>query len=211
MSAAPLILNQLYRSYGKRLLDFIFALVALCFVSPALGVIALLVRVDSPGPVLFIQNRLGMRGGIFKTYKFRTMTHRLRVPDHEILGWDPDLTGIGCWLRRFKLDELPQLFNVLKGEMSIVGPRPALSAQLSEYDEVGRMRLLVRPGMTGLAQVNGNIHLAWSERWYYDAFYVDNLSFTLDLRIIFRSISVIVFGEEKFLKPLQPNSFKSRG
>jgi lipopolysaccharide/colanic/teichoic acid biosynthesis glycosyltransferase len=100
---------------------------------------------------------------------------------------------------------------VLKGEMSIVGPRPALSAQLSEYDEIGRMRLRVRPGMTGLAQVNGNIHLPWSERWCYDAFYVDNLSFTLDLQIIFRSISVVVFGEEKFLKPLQPNSFKSRG
>jgi undecaprenyl phosphate N,N'-diacetylbacillosamine 1-phosphate transferase len=127
------------------------------------------------------------------------MTHAPRVPDHEILPADPEVTRVGAFLRRYKIDELIQLVNVLKGEMSVVGPRPALPRQLAEYDETGRKRLWVKPGLSGLAQVNGNIYLTWPERWQYDARYVENCSLSLDLWIIWRTIAVMTLGEEKFL------------
>jgi len=162
---------------------------------PMLALIALLVRLDSPGPVLFVQKRVGQ----FDVYKFRTMVDRARTPEREILGYDPEVTRIGKWLRRFKLDELPQIFVVFRGDMSIVGPRPGLPNLLETYDEFGRKRLQVRPGITGLAQINGNIYLSWPERWRYDAQYVDNLSLKLDLWIIVHTIAVVLFGEGSFL------------
>jgi lipopolysaccharide/colanic/teichoic acid biosynthesis glycosyltransferase len=128
------------------------------------------------------------------------MTNRQRV-DRPVLGRDPELTRAGYWLRRFKIDELPQLLNVIKGDISIVGPRPALPEQLIEYENtIGGKRLLVRPGLTGLAQVNGNIHLTWPQRWEYDAVYVEHQSLWLDLWIIWRTVAVIILGEDKFLK-----------
>lgn len=199
----------MYRLWGKRLLDLSIALLVLIIFLPLLGVIALWVRLGSPGPALFVQQRLGWGGKIFRAYKFRTMTDQPRIPSKEIVGPNSEVTVIGYWLRRFKLDELPQLFNVVKGEMSIVGPRPALPVQLSEYDEVARKRLNVRPGLTGLAQVNGNIYLTWQQRWQYDVRYVDNLSLWLDLSIIFRTIAVMALGEERFEK--QPTSSRDKG
>ena len=190
----------MYRKIGKRLLDLVISVLALGIFAPILGFGAVLIRLTSPGPVFFVQNRLGLHGEVFQLYKFRTMVDRLRTPDHEIMGDDPELTSIGYWLRRFKLDELPQLFNVIKGDMSIVGPRPALPSQLPEYDDLARRRLEVRPGLTGLAQVNGNILLSWSERWQYDALYVDNLSFWLDIQIIARTVAVVLLGERRFYK-----------
>jgi lipopolysaccharide/colanic/teichoic acid biosynthesis glycosyltransferase len=115
------------------------------------------------------------------------------------------LTHLGTFLRRFKVDELPQLFNVLNGDMAVVGPRPGLPAQIAEYDDIGRKRLLVRPGLTGLAQTNGNIFLSWRERWQYDAFYVEHLSFMLDLRLIGRTLAIVIFGEHKFVN--RPSRF----
>jgi undecaprenyl phosphate N,N'-diacetylbacillosamine 1-phosphate transferase len=109
------------------------------------------------------------------------------------------LTRPGAFIRRFKLDELAQLYNVLRGEMSVIGPRPALPRQLAEYDAVGRKRLQVRPGLSGLAQIHGNIYLSWPERWVYDARYVAECSLGLDLWIIWRTIAVAIRGEEKFL------------
>jgi len=197
----------MYRRWGKRFFDVIVAAVALILLSPLFILIALLIRLDSRGSILFIQERLGRGGKIFRAYKFRTMTDRPRVSDHEIIGRDPEITRVGYWLRRFKLDELPQLINVIKGDMSIVGPRPALPSQLSVYDSKTMKRLVVRPGLTGLAQVNGNIHLSWPERWQYDIWYVEHLSLMLDLKIIIKTFAVIIFGEDKFYK--QPSLFQN--
>ena len=189
-----------YRRYGKRLLDLFLSILALIVLAPFFLIAAVLIRLESPGPVFYIQDRLGMHGKIFRAYKFRTMTHKTRTPDHEIHPGDPELTRVGAFLRRYKLDELVQVFNVLSGEMSWVGPRPALPRQLAEYDANGRKRLLVKPGMSGLAQVHGNIYLSWPERWVYDAKYVEACSLRLDLWIIWRTIAVMIVGEEKFLK-----------
>lgn len=117
----------------------------------------------------------------------------------EILADHPDVTPVGRLLRRFKVDELPQLFNVIRGDMSLVGPRPCLPETVSEFDCNGEARLAVRPGLTGLAQVNGNVHLSWPERWKYDRYYVENLSIQLDCKILFKTLLVIVFGEQPFL------------
>jgi undecaprenyl phosphate N,N'-diacetylbacillosamine 1-phosphate transferase len=190
----------MYRTLGKRLFDLALAIPALFLLSPLLALAACLVRLDSEGPALFIQERLGQHGRVFRIYKFRTMIDRPRTPDHEIVGRDPEVTKVGYWLRRFKIDELPQLINVLKGDMSIVGPRPDLPEQLSAYDEIERRRLMVRPGLTGPTQVRGNNLLSWSERWHYDAEYVECLSLGLDLSIIWRTFAVVVLGEDRFLE-----------
>jgi undecaprenyl phosphate N,N'-diacetylbacillosamine 1-phosphate transferase len=188
-----------YRHIGKRLLDIILSILAIGVLLPVFILMALAIRLDTPGPILYIQERLGYKGKIFNAIKFRTMTHVPRTADHEIHPGDPELTRVGAFLRRYKLDELAQLFNILAGQMSVIGPRPALPRQLAEYDENGRKRLLVRPGLSGLAQVHGNIYLTWPERWKYDARYVDECSLGLDLWIIWRTIAVTIRGEEKFL------------
>jgi undecaprenyl phosphate N,N'-diacetylbacillosamine 1-phosphate transferase len=192
--------QNFYRRYGKRLLDIILSVLAMIVLSPFFLLLAVAIRWETPGPIFYFQDRLGLRGKVFPAIKFRTMTHAPRVPDHEILPADPEVTRVGAFLRRYKLDELIQLVNVLKGEMSVVGPRPAPPRQLSEYDETGRKRLLVKPGLSGLAQVNGNIYLSWPERWQYDSRYVENCSLPLDLWIIGRTIAVMILGEEKFLR-----------
>jgi undecaprenyl phosphate N,N'-diacetylbacillosamine 1-phosphate transferase len=194
-------MHKFYLQFGKRFLDLVLAILALIVFSPFLLIIIILIRLDSSGPILFIQKRLGYKAKIFDVYKFRTMTDRTRDPGGEIYGRDPEVTRLGYWLRRFKLDELPQLLNIARGDLSIVGPRPALPSQLAEYDDLARKRLEVRPGLTGLAQVNGNIHLSWPERWQYDAQYVEQASLLLDLQIILRTVAVVLFGEDKFRNP----------
>jgi len=196
----------MYPTIGKRLLDLAISLPILILTLPLLAVVAVLVRLDSQGPILFLQERLGRNGSVFRAFKFRTMTDRPRVPDKEIYGRDAEVTRVGYWLRRFKIDELPQLFNVISGEMSIVGPRPALPRQIEEYDEHSRRRLLVRPGLTGLAQVHGNTYLSWPERWAWDVEYVDRLSFSLDVTILLRTIGVVLRGEERFLERLSKSN-----
>ena len=193
-------LTQPYRAFGKRLLDLTASLPTLVAVAPLFALIAVLVKLTSRGPVFFVQERLGRGGATFRTYKFRTMTDRTRTSHQEIFGKTDEVTAVGYWLRRFKLDELPQLWNIANGDMSLVGPRPALPAQLAEYTDVARQRLLVQPGLTGMAQVHGNIHLTWPERWIYDAEYVAQVSFARDAWIIARTIGVVVLGEERFLK-----------
>jgi undecaprenyl phosphate N,N'-diacetylbacillosamine 1-phosphate transferase len=190
-----------YRRAGKRLLDIVLSVLALIVLLPFFLFFALAIRLESPGPVFYVQERLGRLGRTFRALKFRTMTDSPRVPDREIHPGDPELTRVGAFLRRFKLDELAQLFNVLIGQMSVIGPRPALPRQLAEYDSVGLRRLLVRPGLSGLAQINGNIYLSWPERWKWDAQYVADCSLGLDLSIIWRTIAVQIRGEEKFLRP----------
>lgn len=190
-----------YGLFGKRLFDLAASLLLLGFTWPLMLVCAILIKLTSRGPVLFLQDRMGKEGRVFAAWKFRTMTDKPRVPDTIAYSGDQsEITAVGRILRRTKLDELPQVFNVLRGEMSIVGPRPQLPTQRAEFDATAELRLLVRPGLTGMAQVNGNTALTWPERWHYDAFYVRNLSFALDCRILARTVSVLLYGEERFLR-----------
>jgi undecaprenyl phosphate N,N'-diacetylbacillosamine 1-phosphate transferase len=195
---------SMYRGCGKRLFDLAVCLPIILAVSPVLLLAAALVKLDSRGPVFFAQERLGRYGRTFLTYKFRTMTHRQREATTEILPGHSEVTRSGHWLRRFKIDEFPQLLNILNGDMSLVGPRPALPEHINEYNEDGLKRLLERPGMTGLSQVSGNIYLSWPDRWFYDAQYVDRLSLLSDATIIIKTVVVVLLGEERFLK--KPNS-----
>jgi lipopolysaccharide/colanic/teichoic acid biosynthesis glycosyltransferase len=189
----------MYIQFGKRTFDLILVLPALIALSPFLLLAILLIWLDSPGPIFFTQKRIGHKGRIFKLYKFRTMTHRDRDMSEQVFGRAKGVTRIGYWLRRGKVDELPQLINILKGDMSVVGPRPALPENIHEFNDDGCMRLEVRPGLTGLAQINGNIHLTWPERWKYDAMYVKQLSLILDIKIILCTVVVVIVGEEKFV------------
>lgn len=183
----------------KRAIDIVLAVVALIALSPVLLVAAVLTRLSSPGPIFFRQERLGYRGRTFSIYKFRTMTDKPRAAT-EAFGNHPEVTAVGAVLRRLKIDELPQVINVLIGDMSIVGPRPGLPEQLAEYTPQAWRRLDVRPGLTGLAQVNGNIYLSWPERWEYDAQYVETLTWWLDLRIILKTVAVVLAGEHVFAR-----------
>lgn len=181
----------------KRIFDVLISLVCLCVLSPVLLVIGLLIKLDSPGPVFFCQQRVGQNGRSFRLYKFRSMedgaVHRgagLFVEKN-----DPRITRVGRVLRRTSLDELPQLFNVLRGELSLVGPRPALPYQVAKYNQRQRRRLAVRPGVTGWAQVNGRNSLTWPQRIELDLWYAENRSFKLDLLILLKTILVLIRGE----------------
>lgn len=193
----------MYKNYLKRLIDFFVAFFGLLLLSPILIISAVLIKLTSKGSLFFLQERLGKNGKIFKVYKFRTMTDKKREVNREILKGDAEVTKVGYYLRRFKIDELPQILNVVKGEMSLVGPRPCMSNQINDFNEDGEYRIKVNPGLTGLAQINGNIFLTWEERWKYDRIYVENLSFLLDLKIVLKTIAIVFLGEEKFLK--KPN------
>lgn len=181
-------------------MDLALGIPALIVVSPVLVFTALLVRLTSSGSVLFVQDRLGIGGTPFRVYKFRTLTDSPQRVARHIHPDDPDLTVIGYTLRRFKIDELPQLLNVLKGDMTLVGPRPILPIYLEEFDDVTGRRLLVRPGLTGLSQVYGNTCLSWRERWQYDAEYAERVSFLLDLWIIWRTFAVVLRGEGRYVR-----------
>jgi lipopolysaccharide/colanic/teichoic acid biosynthesis glycosyltransferase len=177
----------------KRFGDFIGALILLVVSSPLLMLIALLIKVTSPGEIFFRQERLGKYGRIFKMYKFRTM-----VQGAQFLGSgmymeenDTRITPLGKWLRKTSLDELPQLINVLQGEMSLVGPRPAPLHHLSKYDDTQRKRLLLKPGLTGWAQIKGRNEILWPERIAYDLWYLDHQSLLLDFYIILMTVALV--------------------
>lgn len=185
----------------KRFLDFFISFAILLFLFPLFIVVAVLIKMDSNGPIFYLQGRVGKNGDIFQVYKFRTMTDEVRDPNKKQTYLnDPDITRIGRFLRRFKFDELPQIWNVFIGDMSLVGPRPALPSLYEEFGEIAKKRCRVRPGMTGLAQVNGNIYLPWEKRLLLDGEYVDNISFMLDLKILIKTIAIVLFGEEKYIR-----------
>jgi len=186
--------NRFYRRFGKRILDLTLTAPAALLIAPVLMLLALLIKLTSQGPAFFNQERLGKQGKVFKAYKFRTMTHRVRTNHVEIRDDNPEVTRLGRVLRRFKLDELPQILNVIKGDMSLVGPRPPLPSQLAEYDVAPLHRLDVTPGLTGLAQVSGGTHMTWQDRWLHDLDYVRRLSFGLDLSILLRTFLVVLVG-----------------
>ncbi len=186
----------------KYLFDLILSLVLLISIMPLLLLVAILIKINSPGPIFFNQKRLGKDGRLFYLFKFRTMNDCKRDISKQVFDSSEDLTAVGKILRRFKIDELPQVMNVLLGDMSFVGPRPCLPEQLNSFTEIAYYRLKVKPGLTGLAQINGNIYLSWQERWEYDKYYVQNVNFLLDLKIIIKTIRVIFKGERHFLKKI---------
>jgi undecaprenyl phosphate N,N'-diacetylbacillosamine 1-phosphate transferase len=199
----PKSLYFLYVMYlkFKRLFDFLISFAILLLLFPLFIIVAVLIKLDSKGPIFYLQSRVGENGRVFRIYKLRTMTNKERDPNvKQTYLQDPDVTRIGGLLRRFKIDELPQIWNVFIGDMSLVGPRPALPSLYEKFGEIAKKRCEVRPGMTGWAQVNGNIYLPWEERLCLDREYVDRMSFMLDLRILVKTVAIVLFGEEKYIK-----------
>ena len=184
----------MYARYIKRWLDFILSLFAVIVLSPILLIVALLVRIKLGSPVIFKQERPGLHEKIFTLYKFRTMTDK-KDKDGNLLPDDQRLTKFGKLLRSTSLDELPELFNILKGDMSIVGPRPLLVKYLPLYNEHQKHRHDVRPGFTGWAQCNGRNAISWEEKFDLDIYYVKHVSFRLDLSIIFKTIKIVFLRE----------------
>jgi lipopolysaccharide/colanic/teichoic acid biosynthesis glycosyltransferase len=188
----------------SRLLDLVLASLLLAVSSPFLAAAALAIRLESPGPVFYRQRRVGRHGRPFEMWKLRTM-----VPGAESMGagiyvleGDPRITRVGRRLRRFSLDELPNLVNVLKGDMAMVGPRPTVQEQVDRYTERQRRRLEVKPGITGWAQVNGRTSLPWPERIELDVWYVEHRSVRLDLRILARTARMLASGHGLYSEDL---------
>jgi lipopolysaccharide/colanic/teichoic acid biosynthesis glycosyltransferase len=186
-------LKQRYE-IGKRALDVALASAVAVVVSPLLAGIAVAIKLESRGPVFFRQERIGRHGRSFEILKFRSLDEEpAREPgDYLISAADPRITRVGAFLRRWSLDELPQLWNVLRGDMSIVGPRPTLRYQVEQYDDFQRRRLEVLPGVTGWAQVAGRNALSWPDKIKLDVWYVDHRSLRLDLRILLATVPTLI-------------------
>lgn len=180
-----------YEKYIKRMLDFLLALIAIVVLSPVILITGLLVRTKLGSPVIFCQKRPGKDEKIFSMYKFRSMTDE-QDENGNLLPDEVRLTGFGKKLRATSLDELPELFNILKGDMSIVGPRPLLVSYLERYNEEQKHRHDVRPGLTGLAQVNGRNAISWEDKFAYDVEYVKEVSFFNDVKIIFMTVGSVI-------------------
>jgi len=189
-----------YRKFIKRGLDIFLSFVAFIILFPIFIIIGLFIKIDSHGPIFYYQERLGKDECLFMLIKFRTMSHKERKSHRQIFSGDPEITSFGRILRRLKIDELPQIINVIKGEMSIVGPRPCLPEIKMKFGKYADIRFEVKPGLSSLAATKGSVHLTWDEKGYYDAHYVQNLSFMMDIKIIFNTFKVIVIGEDRLFK-----------
>jgi len=192
--------NTFYLPYGKRIFDLALTLSVLIALSPILVAVALMVRIQLGRPVLFKQMRPGLREKPFSIFKIRTMTDA-RDMTGELLPDAERLTRFGAFLRKSSIDELPELFNVLKGDMSIVGPRPLFMYYLPYYTNRERLRHTVRPGITGLSQVNGRNYLPWDERLEMDVKYVEKISFYLDIKIIFQTFFQVLKAKDVAVLP----------
>ncbi len=182
---------------SKRALDLLIALPGTLLTAPLVAALCVLIRLESAGPAIYRQTRIGKDGRPFRIFKLRTM-----VSGAELIGaglaiqqGDDRITRVGVLLRRYSLDELPNLWNVLRGEMSIVGPRPTLPVQVQQYTDRQRGRLAVRPGITGWAQINGRASLPWTQRIELDLWYVEHGSLRLDLRILAATVSMVIAGK----------------
>lgn len=184
----------MYRTYGKRALDLILVVPALILLAPFLAILALLIRFKMGSPVLFTQERAGKDGKPFRLYKFRSMTNA-RDAQGNLLPDEQRLTPFGTFLRSTSLDELPQLFNVLRGELSLVGPRPLLVRYIDRYTPEQRRRLEVLPGITCEAVLHGRSNQTWDEILAHDVWYVDHISLWTDLRILFGTVRVVLTRE----------------
>lgn len=182
----------------KRVLDVFISFVSLVPLAIPFAIIAVAIKLDSEGPVFFRQERVGKDGKLFKTWKFRTMVEGAvdKGLRYNVAEDDPRITRVGRFLREWSLDELPQLMNVLKGEVSIVGPRPTLKYQVDRYNDFQRRRLLAKPGITGWAVIHGRNLLSWEERITYDVWYVDHWSLGLDLWIMLKTLWIVLITRE---------------
>lgn len=192
---------MIYRNFGKRAIDTVLSVLALVILSPLLLLTALAVKLTSPGPVLFCQQRLGLHGKTFTIYKFRSMTDGAEHTGSGVYSakGDPRVTRLGKILRATSIDELPQLLNILRGDMAIVGPRPPLTYHpwpLSEYTPEQLHMFDARPGITGWAQVHGRKGVEWHERIKLNVWYTQNISFALDLRILFMTVFKVLCNED---------------
>lgn len=194
---------RLINLFLKRFFDIFLGVIGIIISSPVVVIAIVAIKVTMPGPVFFKQERVGQNGKLFYILKLRTMKTDLKAEqEHDSSKDEERLTRTGKILRRLKIDELPQLLNVLVGDMSLVGPRPTIIEQVRNYNEYQKQRLKMRPGMTGLAQVNGGTALSWDERIKYDVKYVTEYSLGLDIKILLKTIKIILFGEEKYINPL---------
>lgn len=204
-----------YRNYGKRAIDLLFSSLALIIISPLLLIIAFVIKLDSKGPAVFVQERLTLGGRVFKMYKFRTM-----VVNAEQMGTgaysfdhDPRITKIGSVLRKLSLDELLQLVNIVKGDMSFIGPRPILTyhpCKYEEYSDEEKTVFTVRPGISGWAQVNGRNSVDWEERFKLNEWYVQHVSLWLDIKIVFMTIAQVFSRKEIVIQEETAKSFKEK-
>lgn len=204
-----------YKNYGKRAIGFCISLVMLIIISPLLLIIAIIVKLDSKGPAVFVQERLTLGGRVFKMYKFRTM-----VVNAEKIGTgaysfdhDPRITKAGNILRKLSLDELLQLVNIVKGDMAFIGPRPILTyhpCKYEEYSEEEKTVFTVRPGISGWAQVNGRNSVDWEERFKLNEWYVQHVSLWLDIKIVFMTIAQVFSRKEIVIQGETAKSFKER-
>ncbi|MDY7394192.1 sugar transferase [Aureibaculum sp. 2210JD6-5] len=185
----------MYVRIVKPILDFILAFIGLVLLSPIFIILVILLSFSNNGTPFFFQNRPGKNEKVFKLIKFKTMTDR-RDGQGNLLPDKDRLTPIGKFVRKTSLDELPQLINVLKGEMSLIGPRPLLIAYLNLYTEEQKKRHNIKPGITGWAQINGRNAISWTQKLKYDVWYVKNLSFVLDLKILLKTIVKVIRSED---------------
>lgn len=185
---------SMYKRFFKRFFDFFFALLGLVFFTPFFLLLALLLFLSTRKQPYFLQVRNGLKGVPFVIVKFKTMTDRKDV-DGRLLPDAERITALGTFIRKYSIDELPQLFNVLKGDMSLIGPRPLLPEYMPLYSLEQKRRHDVRPGITGWAQVNGRNAIRWGTKFEYDVWYVDHLSFGLDLKIFFLTLKKVFFSE----------------
>lgn len=186
---------QRIQLFIKYVFDRIFAFILIILLLPLFFVIALLVYIDDGWPIFFIQQRIGLNGKLFKMYKFRTFKVIQDNKDIHTYQGDPRITRFGNFLREASLDELPQLFNILLGDMSFVGPRPNLPEQYQQLNHIQKKRTLVKPGITGLAQINGRNTIPWEKRIIYDLMYIRNYSILLDLYILLKTLLVVIKRE----------------
>lgn len=189
---------KIIQLFLKRIFDIFISLIGLIILSPLFLVVAVLIKIDSPGSVFFIQERVGKNGKIFYPFKFRTMENGAINKGLGVTVSENDsrITRIGKFLRKWGVDEFPQLINVLKGEMSLVGPRPTLKYQIEKYNDFQKKRLLVKPGLAGWALIHGRNLLNWEERIKYDVWYVENWNLWLDIKIIFLTFYLIFIKQE---------------
>ncbi len=185
----------IYRRYFKRLMDIVLSSIAVIILIPLLILVAILVRIKLGSPILFRQKRPGLNGRVFTIYKFRTMTSE-KDKNGELLPDSRRLTSFGKMLRSTSIDELPELFNIISGDMSIIGPRPLLIEYLDLYNDHQKRRHEVRPGLSGHAQVNGRNAISWEEKFNLDVEYVDNITFIGDIRIILKTILKVFLKED---------------
>lgn len=183
--------ESFYTTWGKRLLDIVLSLLAIIVLSPLIALIAILVKVKLGSPIIFKQERPGLNEKVFVLCKFRTMND-LKDENNQLLPDSMRLTKFGRWLRSTSLDELPELYNILKGDMSIVGPRPLCVIYLPFYNEMEKHRHDVRPGLSGLAQINGRSEAVWEERFAYDLEYIRSITFLGDAKIVFKTIFAVL-------------------